>query len=159
MITLLLSLAGNGITITLEKDSLYGPHFELPVVPEGMPYEDFRTLAWKFDPYDYVFASLYPGYFHFMIREGKWGWMVVLGRLLSTGVMVYGGARLYSDLNGYVALPEDYRKRLLVDMSVLLSGFAGNLFFYAFDIGHAKWLLREKQLETYYKYRTFPSKE
>ena len=85
--------------------------------------------------------------------------MVVLGRLLSTGVMVYGGARLYSDLNGYVALPEDYRKRLLVDMSVLLSGFAGNLFFYAFDIGHAKWLLREKQLETYYRYRTFPPKE
>ncbi len=157
MIAILLSLSG-GINITLERDSLYGPHFELPVVPPQMTYKEYRTLAWKFDPYDYVFASLYPGYFHFMIREGRWGWLIAMGRLISTGIMLYGGAKLYSDSNYLTQTPDEYRNNLLKDMAILLGGLGGNLFFYSFDIGHAKWLLREKQLEIYYRYRTFPGK-
>jgi len=136
-----------------QGDVLYGNHFTLPYVPPNMSYREYKILTWKISYDDYAFSAFIPGYMHFMLDRKLTGSMIFAGRMAFSAAMVYGIATLYSEVTNPDANLSVQKRKLNLSISLMLSGFMGNLFLTAFDIAHGKWLLREMRTRIFYKYR------
>lgn len=139
----------------ISTGGIYGKHFTLPIVPRDMTYGEYKVLTWEMGYEDYLFSSFIPGYMHFMLDRKKTAFAIVFSRLISTAVMVYGIATLYSELSNPDLDVDKGRKRLTLGISTMIGGFIGNLFFTAYDVAHGKWLLREMRARIFFKYRGF----
>ncbi len=143
------------LIISLISGDIYGKHFTLPIVPKEMTYNEYKILTWEIGYEDYIFSSFIPGYTHFMLDRKGTALGIAAFRLVSTAIMIYGIATLYSELSNPDLDVDKGRKRLTVGISTMLGGFIGNLFFTAFDVAHGKWLLREMRARIFFKYRGF----
>ena len=136
-----------------QVDLLYGNHFTLPYVPPKMTYREYKILTWKINYDDYAFSAFIPGYMHFMLDRKLTGSMIFMGRMVFSAALVYGIASLYSEGTNPDPDLGKQRRKINISISLLLTGFMGNLFLTAFDISHGKWLLREMRARIFFKYR------
>ncbi len=141
------------IFITGSPNSLYGKHFTLPYVPDGLTYNEYKILTWHLGYDDFLFSAFIPGYIHFML-ENKWtATGIMLTRTLLTAVSIWGIATLYSEVSNPTEDISDRKRKINASISLALTGLIGNLLLTAFDVAHGKWLLREMRTKIYYKYR------
>jgi len=136
-----------------QGDLLYGNHFTLPYVPPKMTYREYKILTWKISYDDYAFSAFIPGYMHFMLDKKLTGAMILGGRMVLSGALVYGIASLYSGVTNPDPDVGKQRRKINLSISLLLTGFMGNMFLTAYDIAHGKWLLREMRARVFFKYR------
>ena len=136
-----------------QGDLLYGNHFTLPYVPQEMTYNEYKILTWKVNYDDYAFSAFIPGYMHFMLDRKLTGSMIFAGRMVFSAALVYGIASLYSEVTNPDVNVGKQREKINISISLLLTGFMGNMFLTAFDIAHGKWLLREMRTRIFFKYR------
>ena len=136
-----------------QGDLLYGNHFTLPYVPPKMTYREYKILTWKISYDDYAFSAFIPGYMHFMLDKKLTGAMIFGSRMVLSGALVYGIASLYSGVTNPDPDVGKQRRKINLSISLLLTGFMGNMFLTAYDIAHGKWLLREMRARVFFKYR------
>ncbi len=134
------------------NDTLYAPHFNMPIMPYNMSYSEYRTLVFDFDVMDYMTGVFFPGYFHYMIGEKKNALGIFTLRSMGTALSVAGGVLLYGDAMDLRQSPATYKNKIMKDMGMIMTGFLFNAFLYMLDLGHARWVLRERKFKVFYKY-------
>ena len=118
-----------------------------------MTYREYKILTWKISYDDYAFSAFIPGYMHFMLDKKLTGAMILGSRMVLSGALVYGIASLYSGVTNPDPDVGKQRRKINLSISLLLTGFMGNMFLTAYDIAHGKWLLREMRARVFFKYR------
>jgi len=128
-------------------------NFNLPDIPAGMTYEEFKTLSTDLRMQDMAMAVVLPGHIHFKIGEKKTGYYLLSARLL--GYMGWT----------YLALSDESLSDIIIkdnldvgsDVStgetiVAYGSIALMLGTYLYDWIHGKYKLDNKQNNIRYKY-------
>jgi hypothetical protein len=128
-------------------------NFELPDIPKGMTYEEFKTLSTNLRMQDMAIAVILPGHAHFKIGETKRGYYILGVR--SLGYAAWGYLALNNQSLSTVILQNqlDYDESIsTTDIVVAYSSVALMLGSYLYDWIHAKYMLDNKQNRIRYKY-------
>jgi len=120
----------------------------LPVLPEGMTYDEFKYLQLRIDYWDRMWSMALPGYIHFITYDRKGGFLSAgvrtLGFALMGYVMYFGAPRAVEDLD-----PSALKMNAAIFGMGMFLNFAG----WVYDIVHGEYRLRDIQLRILYRYR------
>lgn len=165
MLTVLLAISGVVRSPTFPKDvrivvkdslrvveDTFGVYNLLPILPDSMPYEDFKYLQLRIDYWDRMWSTLLPGYIHFITYDRTGGFISASVRLLGFAmmgyVMYFGVPRSIESLE-----PNTLRLNAGIFGVGMFLNFAG----WVYDVVHGEYRLRDIQMRILYRYRrTFP---
>jgi len=128
-------------------------NFELPNIPKGMTYEEFKTLSTDLRMQDMAIALVFPGHAHFKIGEKKKGYYIMGVR--SLGYAAWGYLALNNkSLISIVAKDQLYYSSSVsdTDVAIAYSSLVLMVGSYLYDWIHAKYMLDSKQNSIRYKY-------
>ena len=128
-------------------------NFNLPAIPKGMTYEEFKILSTDLRMQDMMIATILPGHIHFKIGEKKIGYYVVGARAL--GYLAWGYLSLNNKsltkiiLTDTAGIENEISTGDLIVAYTSLSLIVGS---YLYDWIHGRYLLDGKQNRIRYKY-------
>ena len=128
-------------------------NFELPNIPKGMTYDEFKILSTNLRMQDMAIAIVLPGHAHFKIGEKKKGYYILGVR--SLGYAAWGYLALNNkSLTTVIAEDQlDYNGEIsATDTIVAYSSVLLMVGSYLYDWIHAKYMLDSKQNSIRYKY-------
>ena len=155
-ITLYIILSIISLQIYAQDLDLYkvkkNSNFELPDIPKGMTYEEFKTLSTNLRMQDMAIAVVWPGHAHFKIGETKKAYYI-LG-LRSLGYAAWGYLTLNNkSLTTIIAQNQLYDESIsTTDTVIAYTSLALMLGSYLYDWIHAKYMLDNKHNKIRYKY-------
>ncbi len=123
---------------------------ELPSLPQGMTYKEFKMLSHSITWQRLMIATFVPGYIHFYIEHRKAGYTIAgvrgAGFLLSAvGVLRQWRQTKEFNLNIF----DNSETNFYIFFAGVLLNAAG----YAFDIAHGDWLISKERMQIQFKYR------
>jgi hypothetical protein len=124
----------------------------LPILPDGMSYEEFKYLQLRIDYWDRAWSTVLPGYIHFITYDRTGGMITALVRTVGFAlmgyVMYFGAPKAFEDLD-----PNTLRINAALFGAGMFLNFAG----WVYDVVHGEYRLRDIQMRVLYKYRrTYP---
>ncbi|NPA80478.1 MAG: hypothetical protein GXO29_05470 [Thermotogae bacterium] len=124
----------------------------LPILPEGMSYDEFKYLQIRIDYWDRAWSMMLPGYMHFITYDPLGGTASAIVRFLGFALMGYsmyfGLPRAVEDLDAGT---------LKLNAAVFGAGMFLNFAGWVYDVVHAEHRLRDIQMRVMYRYRrTYP---
>ena len=130
---------------------------KFPSLPDSMTLEEFqiidRHLGWK----ELFTSVIYPGYNHEYALEDSTADKIKTIRFIASGLVIaawadftFFGKHEIASVSFQEMVQESPR-----DATAFSLGVAVNIFYTIYDWGKAQLLLKEKQSQIYYKYKTF----
>ncbi len=154
---LIILLVLMSLQITAQDLDIYkvkkNSNFELPNIPKGMTYEEFKILSTDLRMQDMAIAIVLPGHAHFKIGETKRGYYILGVR--SLGYAAWGYLALNNQSLTTVLIEDqlDYNDSIsTTDVIVAYSSVILMVGSYLYDWIHAKYILDNKQSSIRYKY-------
>jgi len=128
-------------------------NFEIPDIPQGMTYNEFKILSTNLRMQDMAMAVVLPGHAHFKIGEKTTGYYIMGARM--TGYLGWAYLALIDEsLTGIV-----FKDNLNIESDVstgdeiiAYGSVVLMLGSYVYDWIHAKYKLDDKQTKIRYKY-------
>ena len=128
-------------------------NFDIPDIPEGMSYEEFKILSTDLRMQDMMIGTILPGHVHFKIGEKKKGYFI-----LGTRTLGYAGW-LYLSLTDRsltkIILLDSIGLEDTVSKSDIIIAYSSLVLIvgsYLYDWIHGKYILDSKQNKIRYKY-------
>jgi hypothetical protein len=154
---LLIIFIFTGLNLSAQDLDIYkvknNANFDLPNVPKGMTYEEFKILSTNLRMQDMAIAVILPGHAHFKIGETKRGYYILGVR--SVGYAAWGYLALNNQSLTTVILQDqlDYDDSIsTTDVIVAYTSVVLMVGSYLYDWIHAKYMLDNKQNRIRYKY-------
>jgi len=145
-----------GLQLSAQDIDIYkhqkNTNFNLPVVPKGMTYDEFKILSTDLRMQDMVIAAILPGHVHFKIGETNTGYYILATRSLGYAGWVYLSLADESLTNIIIADNTLGTNVSTGDVIIAYGSLALIFGSYLYDWIHGRYKLDEKQNRIRYKY-------
>ena len=128
-------------------------NFNLPAIPKGMTYKEFKILSTDLRMQDMMIATILPGHVHFKIGEKRKGFYILGTRGLGYAGWVYLAIEDKS-LTNIILLDNIGIDNTISTSDIIIAYGSLGLIIgsYLYDWIHGRYLLDEKQNKIRYKY-------